>query len=173
MKVTQEIVGDARAQRIIADHMRTAVMMIADGVTPSNTDRGYILRRLIRRAVVKAGGALTTESVGALVLVVAEIYLGIYDNVSDNTERIAEEINREIEKFNNTLPRGMKELAKIPSGGTVSGAQASMFFTTYGLPFEMITELAKERDISVDEAGFREEMKKHQELSRAGAGGEV
>ena len=170
MKVTQEIVGDARAQRIIADHMRTAVMMIADGVTPSNTDRGYILRRLIRRAVVKAGGALTTESVGALVLVVAEIYLGIYDNVSDNTERIAEEINREIEKFNNTLPRGMKELAKIPSGGTVSGAQASMFFTTYGLPFEMITELAKERDISVDEAGFREEMKKHQELSRAGAG---
>ena len=86
---------------------------------------------------------------------------------------LRKEINREIEKFNNTLPRGMKELSKIPAGGMVSGAQASMFFTTYGLPFEMITELAKERNISVDEIGFREEMKKHQALSRAGGGGEV
>ena len=163
------IVSSERERRIIADHMRTAVMMIADGVIPSNTDRGYILRRLIRRMVVKAGGKLTPENVAALVAAVAGIYSGVYDKVGDNIENIAKEINREIEKFNNTLPRGMKELSKIPAGGMVSGAQASMFFTTYGLPFEMITELAKERNISVDEIGFREEMKKHQALSRAGA----
>lgn len=164
-----EKVLEERAVRIIADHIRTAVMMITDGVTPSNTDRGYILRRLIRRAVVKAGGKLTPENVGALVSAVVEVYRGVYVNVTENKERIAEEINREVEKFNNTLPRGMKEFSKIPQGGTVSGAQASMFFTTFGLPFEIIIELAKERNISVDEVGFREEMKKHQELSRAGA----
>ncbi len=168
MAQAKNVTNDLRAQRIIADHIRTAVMMIADGVTPSNTDRGYILRRLIRRAAVKSGGGLTTDNIKSLVGVISETYEGVY-NISNNVKKIAEEINREIERFNNTLPRGLKEFSKIPAGGTVSGAQASTFFTTYGLPFETITELAKEKNIFVDEAGFREEMKKHQALSRAGA----
>src|SRR3989344_5377265 len=167
---TRKITEDVRAQRIIADHMRTAVMMIADGVIPSNTDRGYVLRRLIRRAVVKAGGIITPDQMSAIVSAVVETYSGVYVNVEGSAVRITDEINREVEKFNKTLPRGMKEFAKIPFGGTVSGVQASTFFTTYGLPFEMITELAKEKNVSVDEIGFHEEMKKHQELSRAGAG---
>ncbi len=170
MEITKEITGDEQGRRIVADHMRTAVMMIADGVLPSNTDRGYVLRRLIRRAAVKAGGKLTPEHVSTIISAIVETYKGVYMNIPENKAHIVEEINREIDKFGNTLPRGMKEFAKIPFGGTVSGAQASIFFTTYGLPFEMITELAKEKGISVDETGFREEMKKHQELSRAGAG---
>ena len=158
-----------RAQRIIADHMRTAVIMIGDGVAPSNTDRGYILRRLIRRAIVKTGDKLTPENVLTLVSAVLETYAGVYDNVLTNKDKITETINNEVKKFSDTLLRGMKEFSKIPIGGIVSGAQASTLFTTYGFPFEMITELAKEKNVSVDEAGFHEEMKKHQELSRAGA----
>lgn len=169
MAVTKTLTEDIRAQRIIADHIRTSVMMIGDNVAPSNTDRGYILRRLIRLAIVKAGGKLTPENVLALVSAVSKTYDGVYDDVLTNKDKIAETINSEVEKFSGTLLRGMKEFSKIPIGGVVSGAQASTLFTTYGFPFEMINEIAKEKNIFVDEAGFREEMKKHQELSRVGA----
>lgn len=169
MAVTKTLTEDIRAQRIIADHIRTSVMMIGDNVAPSNTDRGYILRRLIRRAIVKAGDKLTPENVLALVSAVSKTYDGVYDDVLTNKDKIAETINSEVEKFSGTLLRGMKEFSKIPIGGVVSGAQASTLFTTYGFPFEMINEIAKEKNIFVDEAGFREEMKKHQKLSRVGA----
>ena len=167
---TKKITDDLRSGRIIADHIRTAVMMMGDGVTPSNTDRGYILRRLIRRAAVKSGGKLTPESVALLVSAVAETYHNVYDNIEINLEKIIENINREINKFSDSLIKGMKEFSKISLGGHVSGVQASTLFTTFGFPIETIIELAKERGITVDERGFREEIKKHQELSRAGAG---
>ena len=167
---TKKITDDLRSGRIVADHIRTAVMMMGDGVTPSNTDRGYILRRLIRRAAVKSGGKLTPESVALLVSAVAETYHNVYDNIEINLEKIIENINREINKFSDSLIKGMKEFSKISLGGHVSGVQASTLFTTFGFPIETIIELAKERGITVDERGFREEIKKHQELSRAGAG---
>ncbi|MEK7143644.1 MAG: alanine--tRNA ligase, partial [Patescibacteria group bacterium] len=166
---TKKITDDLRSGRIIADHIRTAVMMMGDGVTPSNTDRGYILRRLIRRAAVKSGDKLTPESVALLVSAVAETYHNVYDNIEINLEKIIENINREINKFSDSLIKGMKEFSKISLGGHVSGVQASTLFTTFGFPIETIIELAKERGITVDERGFREEIKKHQELSRAGA----
>ena len=99
MMVTKTITEDLRAQRIIADHMRTAVMMIADGVAPSNTDRGYILRRLIRRAVVKAGEGLKPAVIATLVSAVAETYAGVYGNVTENKEQIVDEINKELRSF--------------------------------------------------------------------------
>ncbi|MEK7129092.1 MAG: alanine--tRNA ligase [Patescibacteria group bacterium] len=167
---TKKITDDLRSGRIVADHIRTAVMMMGDGVTPSNADRGYILRRLIRRAAVKSGGKLTPESVALLVSAVAETYHNVYDNIEINLEKIIENINREINKFSDSLIKGMKEFSKISLGGHVSGVQASTLFTTFGFPIETIIELAKERGITVDERGFREEIKKHQELSRAGAG---
>lgn len=169
MQETQRLAKDVRTARIIADHMRTAVFMIADGVRPANTDQGYILRRLIRRAVVKSENNLTPEAVALLVGVIATTYRGAYANVADGAEKIATEINEEIKKFSGTLVRGLREFSKISPGGNVSGVQAATLFTTFGFPFEMITELATERGVQVDEGGFREEMKKHQELSRAGA----
>lgn len=169
MQETLRLAKDVRTARIIADHMRTAVFMIADGVRPANTDQGYILRRLIRRAVVKSENNLTPEAVALLVGVIATTYRGAYASVADGAEKIATEINEEIKKFSGTLVRGLREFSKISHGGNVSGVQAATLFTTFGFPFEMITEIATERGVQVDEVGFREEMKKHQELSRAGA----
>ncbi|MEK7556052.1 MAG: alanine--tRNA ligase [Patescibacteria group bacterium] len=169
MVETKKITEDMRAERVIADHMRTATMMIADGVTPSNTDRGYILRRLIRRAVVKAGGTLMPEHVSATICAIVETYKGVYVNVLENKERIAEEINREIEKFSGSVAKGMKEFEKLAKTGVISPVDAFILFSTYGFPIEMTEELAKERGIMVDKTGFETEFKKHQELSRAGA----
>ncbi len=161
---------DERAARIVADHIRTAVFMIGDGVRPSNTDQGYILRRLLRRAVRFADVlGMPQGTLVGLVPVFAEKYQGVYKNVGAQIELVTNEIRGEEEKFRKTLERGIKEFSRIPRGGSVSGVQASTMFTTFGFPFEMITELAKESGITVDEVGFREEMKKHQELSRAGA----
>ena len=147
-------------------------MMMGDGVTPSNTDRGYILRRLIRRAAVKSGGKLTPESVALLVSAVAETYHNVYDNIEINLEKIIENINREINKFSDSLIKGMKEFSKISLGGHVSGVQASTLFTTFGFPIETIIELAKERGITVDERGFREEIKNTKNFPR-GRGREI
>lgn len=187
METTKEVSGDLRERRIIADHMRTAAMMIADSVAPSNTDRGYVLRRLIRRAVAKAGSKLTSKIIVELVSAVVETYHGVYDNVGDNRERIAKEINLEVEKFNATLPNGLKELRKIfermrtlDSVSQVSGKIFFDLFQTHGFPLEMsfeeIENLAKtfKYNLKIDrekiKTEFESEFKKHQELSRAGAG---
>lgn len=162
--------NSVRAARIVADHVRTSVMMIADGVRPSNTDQGYILRRLLRRAVRYAdilgvGHGMLSE----LVPVVAAKYQGVYDNVSEKVDDIVKEIWEEEEKFRQTIEKGFKELKHLLSLGDISGVDAFRLFSTYGFPFEMTEEIAKEQNISVDREGFDFEFKKHQELSRAGA----
>ncbi len=187
MAETKKITNDVRAQRIIADHTRTAVMMIADGVIPSNTDRGYILRRLIRRAVVKTGGVITPEQVGTVVFAIAETYKGVYTNIEENLTRITEEMNREIEKFSKTTESGLRELRKIfertrTLGGiteTITGKIFFDLFQTYGFPLEMSLEelenLAKYFNYNLGinrgkiTSEFKSEFEKHQELSRAGA----
>jgi|TARA_Y100000310_G_scaffold345555_1_gene466506 alanyl-tRNA synthetase len=160
--------SDVRAERIVADHIRTATFIIADGVTPSNTDRGYILRRLIRRAV-RYADVLGIEA-GTLP-VLARTVIGQYKDVYGNFEQqegvIVREIEDEEQKFRKTLDRGMKEFKKIAQNN-ISGADAFILFSTYGFPLELTVELALEKGISVDEEGFQAEMKKHQEQSRAG-----
>lgn len=168
--LSSNTIKSVRASRIVADHARTAVMMIADGVRPSNTDQGYILRRLLRRAVRYAdilgiGHGMLPE----LVPIVAEKYKGIYDNVSAQNGAIVKEILEEEEKFRKTLERGLKELTRLFENGAISGEDAFKLFSTYGFPIEMTEELAKEDGIVVDRAGFDAEFKKHQELSRQGA----
>lgn len=161
---------DVRATRIIADHIRTAVMMIADGVSPSNTDQGYILRRLIRRAVRYADMlGVGHNMLSEIVPVVAEKYKGVYDNVSVMNGAIVKEIWDEEDKFRKTLERGTKEITRLLASGSISGADAFTLFSTYGFPIEMTEELAAEHGVSVDREEFDIEFKKHQALSRAGA----
>ncbi len=160
---------DERAARIVADHIRTSVFMIADGVTPSNTDQGYILRRLLRRAVRYADVLGMKGGFDTLIDEVAKNYRGVYENIAGNLPQIKKEITDEEEKFRKTLENGMKEFEKFAKTGAISGANASMLYQSFGFPFEITTELADERGIKVDEAGYREEMKKHQDLSRSGS----
>ncbi len=160
---------EERAARIVADHIRTSVFMIADGVTPSNTDQGYILRRLLRRAVRYSDILSLTTGFDPLIDAFAAQYKGVYDNIESNLAHIKKEISDEESKFRVTLENGMKQFEKFAESGNISGTDASMLYQTYGFPFEITQELAKERDIAVDEAAYRDEMKKHQDLSRAGA----
>jgi len=174
MEKIKELAGgeitDMRASRIVADHVRTGVMMIADGVRPANTDQGYILRRLLRRAVRYADVlGIAHNTLAELVPVVAEKYVGIYDNVGVQSALIIDEIRKEEEKFRKTLERGLKEFERVSANGSVSAMNAFQLFSTYGFPLEMTEELALEKGVTVDRAGFEVEFKKHQDLSRAGA----
>ena len=160
---------DLKSARIIADHLRTAVFMIADGVTPSNTDRGYVLRRLFRRAVRYTDLlGIKANKLAEIADVVIDKYKNVYPEVELQKDTIKSEINKEELKFRETLARGMREFEKI-NGEKISGQDAFILFSTYGFPFELTQELAKDKNLPVDEPGFREEMKKHQTLSRVGA----
>ncbi len=157
-----------RAFRIIADHMKAAIFLIADGVRPSNTDQGYFVRRLIRRAVRYANRLGISESaLSRVVEPVATMYEGVYPLVQLKAD-IATTIDEEERKFRSTLARGLREFEKLTTT-EVTGAQAFALFSTYGFPLELTLEIAHERGTNVDEEGFHEQMKKHQELSRAGA----
>ena len=160
---------DERAARIVADHIRTSVFLIADGVTPSNTDQGYILRRLIRRAVRYADVLGLTCGFNPLIEEVAKKYNGVYENIETNLPQIKKEIDEEGDKFWKTIENGMKQFEKFAESGVISGIEASMLYQSYGFPFEITQELAKERGVTVDEVGYKEEMKKHQDLSRSGS----
>lgn len=161
---------DIRAFRIVADHMRGATFMLADGVRPANTERGYILRRLIRRAV-RYADKLTIPSgkLADIARIVIDDYRDAYPELKTAETTILEEISREEERFRETLARGMKETQKLVAMGNISGKDAATLFTTYGFPVELTEEIAREAGVFVDLAGFHEEMKKHQELSRAGS----
>jgi alanyl-tRNA synthetase len=160
---------NVRAERIVADHMRTAVMLISDGVKASNTDQGYILRRLIRRAILQSDALeMSTGSLIKVAQSVIETYADIYVKVSDLKKEIITEIEIEENKFRKTLQDGLKHFNKL-SGSNINGSDAFILFSSYGFPIELTLELAKEKNISVDVEAFNEEFKKHQELSRAGA----
>ncbi len=158
--------GEEKSRRIIADHIRASVFLVADGVSPSNTDRGYILRRLIRRAVRHAD--LLGASLHGVAKEVILKYAPAYENLELTEARIEKEILQEEERFRKTLEKGLKEFEKI-SKNTISGKEIFNLFSTYGFPLEFTLELAIERGISVDTHEFMEEFKKHQETSRQGA----
>lgn len=158
-----------RAFRIILDHMRAASFMLAEGVTPSNSEAGYVLRRLMRRAIRESDRLSIHDAVLADVARgYGEVYADQYPHVRLAAEAIAEEIRKEEEKFRKTLTQGMRELEKLVNKGTVTPEDVFTLFTTYGFPLELTEEIAKERGMSVDAAAVQELMKKHQETSRAG-----
>ena len=162
-----KITDNLKSQRILSDHMRTATFMIADGVTPSNTDQGYVLRRLIRRAVFNTTTrTLSQGSVEFIVSALVSVFGDIYPNIPAQKGKIIDEIVKEAEKFAKTIEQGTKEFEKMASTGTID---AFVLFSSYGFPIDMTVELGKQKGITVDEEKFKEEFKKHQELSRAGA----
>ncbi len=172
--------NDSRYQksfRVIADHMRAAAMMLGDGVRPSNTEAGYVLRRLIRRAAQHAQklgieqGQGNESMLNRCAILIIEKYKQAYPELASEEayEMITSEIWKEEKQFGKALEVGMKEFEKIAASGHIKAAEAFTLFTTYGFPFEMTLELARERGIEVDTDGFEREMKSHRELSRAGS----
>jgi alanyl-tRNA synthetase len=161
-----------RASRIVADHLRTAIFLVGDGVRPSNTDQGYILRRLLRRAV-RYGDVLGIEpgSLSSLVGPALVPYRGVYESIFTQQTEIETVIRVEEEKFRQTLRKGLGELERRLSLGSLSGEDAFILFSTYGFPLEMTIEIAKERGIEVDEQAFRNAFKEHQDLSRTASAG--
>lgn len=160
-----------KAYRIVCDHLRAATFLVGDGVVPSNTDRGYVVRRLIRRAVRYADMLGVPQGLFAeLSKAIIDTYAQAYPNLREKQEVIMGEMQAEEKKFRTTLANGMKEFEKL-SGGNISGKDAFILFSTYGFPLELTQELAAEKNLSVDEKEFASEMEKHQELSRTASAG--
>lgn len=163
-----------RPMNIIADHLRTATFIIGDprGVEPSNIDQGYIVRRLIRRAI-REGKRLGIEQnfIGDIAGVVVAEYGHAYAELVQNKEKVMNALQAEETKFRATLEKGLKEFEKILAhdAQSISGADAFLLFQSYGFPLEMTVELARERGANVDEMSFDAEFQKHQNTSRAGA----
>ena len=171
--------GHEKSMRIIADHMRTAVFILADnaGIKPSNTDQGYILRRLIRRAIrhaKKLNIDINSNFEEEIALLIIKKYEKYYQELSENKNVVIEALKNEKIKFNRTLEKGLKEFEKISNKLTdnkLNKDDAFKLYDTYGFPIELTEELARERNIEVDVAGFYEKFKAHQELSRTASAG--
>lgn len=162
---------ELKAFRIVADHMKAAVFLIADGINPSNSDQGYYVRRLIRRAVRYADLlGIKQRTLGYVVQPVAEMYKDAYPEIDQQLDRIIKVVIEEEDRFRTTLERGMKELERFVGTGKVSAQDAFQLFTTYGFPLELVIEEAGAKGIKqVDTEGFKELLKQHQDLSRAGS----
>ena len=161
-----------KEMRIIADHVRAATFILGDhnAVIPSNLDRGYVLRRLIRRAVRYAKQVgLQDNSLSSLAEIIVKEYGGYYTELTENKLKIVEELRKEEEKFEKTLEKSMREFEKMASRGDISGKDTFLLFQSYGFPLEITEELADEKKIKVDVETFLAEFQKHQELSRKGA----
>lgn len=164
--------------RIIADHIRTSVFILGDqkGVAPSNVGQGYILRRLIRRAIRHARKLNIPQGfLSKLAKIVLSLYAEPYPELAENKDFIFNELEKEEEKFYDTLIKGEREFDKMlpnllkGNARVISGRTAFKLYDTYGFPIELTEELAKENGFTVDRKGFEEAFKKHQELSRSGA----
>ena len=176
------VLEDVRAKRIIADHIRTAVFLIGDGVTPSNTDQGYVLRRLLRRAVRFADSLeMKHGSLYWLAGAVIETYKHAYPNLVLHEELIKAEIDKEESRFRETLEKGMSELGKIlEKTGKLTGRDVFHLYQSFGFPKEVTEDVLKElfvegadgKAVAVkieNPTEYDELYKKHQEVSRAGA----
>ena len=164
-----------RAMRIVADHIRSSTFILGDerGVTPSNVDQGYVLRRLIRRAV-RFGMSIDMPAgaIGEVASVIVREYKHVYPELGEKEAFIVEQLTLEENRFGATITQGLKEFEKVVThiqGNVLPGKTAFRLYDTFGYPLEMTIELAKERGFTVDIDGYNEAFKKHQEKSRAGS----
>jgi alanyl-tRNA synthetase len=158
------------SERIVADHTRAAVFVIADGVTPSNEGRGYVLRRLIRRAAIHGRKIGMTAELSAGVGVAVAMFKAYYPELKEREKVITEVVQAESDKFNRTLEQGMEQFEKIAAQHRkiIPGVDAFRLHDTFGFPLELTRELASERGIEVDEEGFRVAMEQQRARSRRG-----
>ena len=149
--------------RIVADHIRSSTFLISDGAIPSNTDRGYVLRKLIRRAIRHASliGLNKEGQIAEIIDSIRAVYNGLYEDLDKKQETIKKEVINEEIKFRATLNQGMKEFER--------GTDAFTLFSSYGFPLELSLELAKEQGKTIDIDEFNRKFEEHQALSRAGA----
>ncbi len=166
---------DIKAFRVIADHVRCAAFMIGDerGITPSNVDQGYVLRRLIRRATRFASHlGIAQGKLSEIAQAVVGKYEKAYPELKENKEKITREIAMEEERFQKTISQGLREFDKLAeklTGKEIDGKSAFRLYDTFGFPIEFTLEIAAERGLTVDKAGFDKAFAHHQELSQAGA----
>ncbi|MFY9506288.1 MAG: alanine--tRNA ligase [Caldicoprobacterales bacterium] len=166
-----------RSYRIVADHIRTATFILGDekAISPSNVDQGYVLRRLIRRAIrfsLKIG--IPEGMLAKVAEAVVDQYKDAYPELSKNKATIIEELRLEEERFQRTIKQGLREFDKLINrlkgdDKTISGEKAFRLYDTFGFPIEFTQELAEEKGYQVDIEGFEQSFKKHQEKSKAGA----
>ncbi len=167
--LSKQIRPDAKSIRIIVDHIKASVFILADGITPSNLDQGYVLRRLIRRAIRHAKLLnINKPFLTDLAKLIIKIHQDDYKELRQNKDLILSELNREYERFNSVIEKGLKKFKELKRK-KISGKNAFLLFQSYGFPLEMTQELAKEKNMKVDVKAFEIEFKKHQQLSRKGA----
>lgn len=169
-------VGNEKPMRVIADHLRTAVFIASDPamIKPSNVGQGYILRRLLRRAIRFARDLdidLKQDFEVEIANLIMDKYEKYYSEIKENRDVVIEVLKNEKTKFANTLEKGLREFNKV-SNKDIDGLTAFHLYDTYGFPIELTEELAKEKNIKVDRSGFEENFKKHQELSRTASQGQ-
>jgi alanyl-tRNA synthetase len=164
---------DPISERIILDHLKAATFLITEGIEPSNKDQGYVVRRLIRRAIVKAKQiGIEKDLTMSISEAVVETYESVYPDLRDKLENVKQTLQTEEEKFRKTLTLGLKEFAKmIGDKNGLIGDESFNLYQTYGFPLELTQELIKDKGLTLDKAGFEAEFKKHQELSRTASAG--
>ena len=168
--------GNEKSMRIIADHIRTSVFISADysGIKPSNVGQGYILRRLIRRAIrhaKKLGIDINSNWDELIAEKIIEKYDKYYKELKDNKNVVIDVLKNEKIKFNRTIEKGLREFEKV-ANKDIDGVSAFHLFDTYGFPIELTEELANEKGLRVDIEGFKAKFKEHQELSRTASQGQ-
>ena len=169
-------IDDIASRRIVAEHLRASMMIILDGGLPSNVDRGYILRRLIRRMVRHLRKLqIDLNELSKLIELNIETLKEMYPDLLKNKERIKSVIIEEKDKFEKTLERGEREFNKIVNKlrnegkDLISGQDLFTLYETYGFPPEVTADLAKEQKLSIDSSEFDRLFKEHQEKSRMGS----
>lgn len=174
IELSQEIMTgtEVTKARVIVDHIRASVFMAADGLEPANKDRGYILRRLLRRSMVNARLLnLKPHWLEAIIGKVVSIYAESYPDLVDKSEHIFKVLEAEQKKFSATLEKGLREFEKLAAKKTLSGTDAFNLYQTFGFPWELTHELGQSAGQEIDRKEFETEFKKHQELSRTSTAG--
>lgn len=166
---------ETKSMRVIADHIKASTLILAEKVTPSNTEQGYVLRRLIRRAI-RHGKTLMMQNnfTKQIAEIVINMYQEDYKELKDNKKFIFDEIEREENRFRETLASGLRFFNKVleeTKGNTISGKNAFLLYQSYGFPIEMTQELAAEKSLKINMQEYKEEYEKHQMLSRTAAEG--